>query len=76
MAYYLSGTVVIPTFAVPMGDLTEDGPKTAFEIYNGDNAQPNAWPFMVLLLREGSFRCGASLVAERWVVTAAHCVDA
>lgn len=44
-------------------------------IVGGQDATPNAHPWMVRLNRAGfGFFCGGSLIAERWVVTAAHCV--
>ncbi len=43
-------------------------------IVGGTVSAVNAWPWQGMLLRNGGFRCGASLVAEQWVVTAAHCL--
>jgi len=33
-----------------------------------------AYPWMALLRKNGRFLCGGSLIHERWVLTAAHCV--
>ena len=53
-------------------------------IVGGDAAQFGEWPWQVSLIRykEGKFKnsgtfehkCGAVLLSQKWVVTAAHCV--
>ncbi|KAM8799421.1 chymotrypsin-like protease CTRL-1 [Eudromia elegans] len=44
------------------------------KIINGQDAVPGSWPWQVSLqTRTGSHFCGGSLIAENWVVTAAHC---
>ncbi|KAE8594790.1 hypothetical protein XENTR_v10019802, partial [Xenopus tropicalis] len=48
-------------------------------VVNGDDARPYSWPWQVSLqvLNSGSrygHYCGGSLIAPRWVVTAAHCI--
>ena len=48
-------------------------------IVGGGTADEGEWPWQgVLLIKDTSgdddFRCGASLLSETWVVTAAHCM--
>lgn len=50
-----------------------------FSIINGENAAPTEFPHMVALGYPNNkngydFDCGASLIADRWLVTAAHCI--
>jgi secreted trypsin-like serine protease len=51
------------------------------KIVGGATALPGSWPWMVALIRSDSLGnyygqfCGGTLVAESWVITAAHCVD-
>lgn len=44
-------------------------------ILNGDLAKPNQWPWVAALLCVDKFFCTASILNERWLLTAAHCVD-
>ncbi|XP_045687323.1 transmembrane protease serine 9-like [Phyllostomus hastatus] len=47
----------------------------ASEIVGGRQARPHAWPFMVSLQRRGTHFCGGTLVAQNFVMSAAHCVN-
>lgn len=54
------------------------GARNVFEdserIVGGDNAAPNAWPWIVVLFNGGRQFCGGSLIDNIHVLTAAHCV--
>ncbi|KAH9494809.1 hypothetical protein Btru_017821 [Bulinus truncatus] len=51
--------------------LTDLNPES--QVIHGDYASEKAWPWMGLLRGEvGS--CGAVLISEQWVITAAHCL--
>ena len=44
------------------------------KIVNGEEAVPHSWPWQASLQTDEGFHyCGASLVNESWLVTAAHC---
>ena len=43
-------------------------------IVGGQVATQHAYPFVLCLLERGEFICGASLVAQSWALTAAHCI--
>lgn len=49
-------------------------------IINGENATQHEWPYMTALVSKGAAAtsgqfCGASLIGEKYVLTAAHCVE-
>lgn len=43
-------------------------------VVGGENAQPGQFPWQVLLHDKNEGFCGGSIVNEKWVVTAAHCI--
>ncbi|XP_058066271.1 serine protease nudel [Anopheles bellator] len=44
-------------------------------IVGGSNADPEAYPFIVGIFRDGKYHCGASIYNEHWIISAAHCCD-
>ncbi|XP_053164891.1 enteropeptidase [Hemicordylus capensis] len=48
--------------------------KNSAKIVGGADAQEGAWPWVVSLHFNSRPVCGASLVSNEWVVSAAHCV--
>lgn len=55
---------------------TNDVPT--FRIYNGIQSRPGQFPYQALLIIQadsGPSICGGSLLSNRWVLTAAHCVS-
>ena len=43
-------------------------------VVNGKTAVRNSWPWQARMTFRGAHKCGGSLVAPGWVLTAAHCV--
>lgn len=43
-------------------------------IINGENSRQDAWPYMVSISVYGQHLCGASLIANQWILSAAHCL--
>lgn len=44
-------------------------------IVGGQETEVNQYPWMALLTYSNRFYCGASLINDRYVMTAAHCVS-
>jgi len=44
-------------------------------IVGGVEAEENQWPWIVALFIDDAYFCGGSLITDKFVLTAAHCVD-
>ena len=50
--------------------------KHGTRIVGGRPADPQEWPWMAALLRDGDDNyCGGTLITDKHILTAAHCVD-
>ncbi|XP_025042946.2 transmembrane protease serine 11F-like [Pelodiscus sinensis] len=50
-----------------------NSPFYSDRITGGRTAQEGAWPWQASLQLSGIHRCGATLISDSWLVTAAHC---
>jgi secreted trypsin-like serine protease len=44
-------------------------------IVGGENAQKDAWPWMVSIRKDGEHLCGGSILDSQFILTAAHCLE-
>nr|XP_031527511.1 coagulation factor IX isoform X3 [Vicugna pacos] len=49
--------------------------RDLIRIVGGKDAKPGQFPWQVLLKRKTTAFCGGSIINEKWVVTAAHCIE-
>ncbi|XP_069701211.1 trypsin alpha-like [Periplaneta americana] len=70
--YLLAGFLVLGAQGIPrrIGKVPDAG-----RIVNGTDAAPNQFPYQVSLQHEGSHSCGGTILSNKWILTAAHCVE-
>ncbi|XP_035725274.1 serine protease nudel-like isoform X2 [Vespa mandarinia] len=47
---------------------------TILGIVGGRASEPEAWPFLIAMYKDGNFHCGGVILNEYWIITAAHCL--
>ncbi|CAG9769371.1 unnamed protein product [Ceutorhynchus assimilis] len=64
-------------FAVILNEVTAKPQHPPLKIVNGTTAKDGEFPYMVQLLSDSdAFFCGGSIIGDRWILTAGHCVEA
>jgi secreted trypsin-like serine protease len=48
--------------------------ETTGRIIGGNEVTPHSWPWQVMIT-DGMIMCGATLINNEWLVTAAHCTE-
>lgn len=44
-------------------------------VVGGRASQPKAWPFLVVIYKDGNFHCGGIILDEIHILTAGHCMS-
>ncbi|XP_013910871.1 PREDICTED: uncharacterized protein LOC106540319 [Thamnophis sirtalis] len=52
---------------------TECGQSRKSQIVGGQDASTGKWPWQVTILRNLQPYCGASIISDQWILSAAHC---
>ena len=69
-----------PACSCECGERQQDPASLQVRVYGGEEARPNEFPWAALvIIRNTSSRhhvsCGASLLTDRHLLTAAHCLE-
>lgn len=65
-------TVFYSFFALECGQMSEG---IGTRIVGGLEATENSYPWVVGILMKNQFHCGGSLINDRYVLTAGHCIN-
>lgn len=49
--------------------------KDSQKIVGGQISERNSLPWMVSVQKEGEHYCGGALISDKYVLTAAHCIE-
>lgn len=73
----LNTSVTAAPTTPPTSDDCQCGIKGQSRIVGGQETGINEWPWQagMRFMKTGDIFCGASLIDDRWLVTAAHCVE-
>jgi len=63
----------VPGTLPPMGNCGVPEVQMS-RVIGGTDSKRGAWPWQILMLKNGRAGCGGTLISSQWVVTAAHCV--
>lgn len=76
VAFLVVLSVVVSVWAAPRNCDCVCGVRGRKDrIVGGNEAQPHDFPWIVGLFRDKKLYCGATLISETYLLTAAHCVD-
>lgn len=74
----VSTTTEKPSATISSIDMSQCGAKNGIQdqerIVGGQNADPGEWPWIAALFNGGRQFCGGSLIDNKHILTAAHCV--